>query len=329
LEPKLIHLIPCLLLFAVAVEVGSKPLQIDSLEPININGSKQWVLIRTANLRNPILLYLHGGPGASLIPFAHVATSTLTESATVVYWDQRGAGLSYAAANPSNTVNMRQLIEDTHEVTRYLKNRFAQEKIYLLGHSWGSTLGSLVIQRYPEDYAAYIGVGQVVNQKSLNEGRLKWLQTTAAPLLTSKDANVLKLLKPFQPVSIKYIRKYGGLINNISNQQLQEIMKTSPYCAEKYTLELYNKGSDLSWEMLWKEIETTDLLKVACIVTIPVYLFLGKYDYVTPTAPAVDYYNRLQAPYKEIVWFENSGHRMDVEEPEKFQEELNKILNRK
>jgi pimeloyl-ACP methyl ester carboxylesterase len=101
-------------------DVASKPLQIDTLQAIDVNGSQQWLLIRASDPSNPVLLYLHGGPGHSLIPFAHVASSFLTDRFTVVYWDQRGAGLSFAAADPLETLSVRQLVLDTLSVTKYL-----------------------------------------------------------------------------------------------------------------------------------------------------------------------------------------------------------------
>jgi proline iminopeptidase len=301
---------------------SSKPLQIDSLQPIDVNGSKQWLLIRTSDTLNPVLLYLHGGPGHSLIPFAYVASSFLTDRFTVVYWDQRGAGLSFEAADPPETLSVRQLVLDTLSVTRYLEHRFNQKKIYLLGHSWGSTLGSLVVQESPSDFYAYIGVGQVISQRSLNHGRYEWLTETIPSLLSTKDRNDLKRMDPYAPVSIRYVNKYGGSIHNITSDRMQQIMSSSPYCPEKYTAELYDKGAELSQRMLEKEMNAIDLFKQASEVPIPVYFFLGKYDCVTPTAPVLEYFKGLRAPHKEIIWFEESGHHMDIEEPQKFQQIL-------
>lgn len=131
------------LAFAIGISVigpflCAEPLRIDSLEAIEVNGSRQWVLIRGSDPANPVLLYLHGGPGHSMIPFAHAATGLLTDRFTVVYWDQRGTGLSYGAAEPAETVSIGQLVDDTLAVTKYLKERFEEEKLYLLGHSWVS-----------------------------------------------------------------------------------------------------------------------------------------------------------------------------------------------
>lgn len=311
------------------VGFAASPLKVDSLEGIQVNGSTQWLLIRTSDPSNPVLLYLHGGPGHSMIPFAHVATSFLTDRFTVVYWDQRGAGLSCPAANPPDTVNLKQLVDDTLAVTDYLKKRFGQRKIYLLGHSWGSELGMLVIQKHPDDFAAYVGVGQVISEKRIDVERLKWLNTEARPLLSLADKTAISRLKPGQPVSIGYVNKYGGSIHNITPERLQAIMDSSPYSPGTYTAALYDKGWQLSYGMYVNEIVTLDFSAQIKEIPIPVYFFLGRYDYVTPTAPVLDYFKTLKAPRKEIVWFEDSAHRMDVEEPEKFQQTLiEKLLGR-
>jgi pimeloyl-ACP methyl ester carboxylesterase len=240
---RLSVLLPILICCLSIICCAASPLSADGLIFIDVNGSKHCILVRGSDPSNPVLLYLHGGPGQSLIPFAHVATSTLTDSFTVVYWDQRGAGLSYSAATPAKTINLAQLIDDTISVTDYLRNRFGQDKIFLVGHSWGSTLGTLAVLKCPSKYAAYVGVGQVVSQSSLNKGRR------------------------------------GRLRTEVSRIELQEIASEMP---------------------------------------IPVFYFLGRYDYCTPTAAVISYFEKLQAPHKEVVWFESSGHRMDVEEPEKF-----------
>jgi pimeloyl-ACP methyl ester carboxylesterase len=185
---KSLIFISLLLVSFLNASLGAAPLRIDALQAIEINGSKQWVLIRSSDPSNPILLYLHGGPGQSLIPFAHVATSSLTDRFTVVYWDQRGTGISYEAEFPAEKLNVKQLIEDTLAVTEFLKQRFAQKKIFLLRHSWGSLLGCLVVQKKPEEFHAFVGVGPVVSQRSLNEGRLNWQQRSKAirfPFATS------------------------------------------------------------------------------------------------------------------------------------------------
>lgn len=335
------------LLFCLSIPClahGVSPLKIDALHSIQrkcafgagVNGSRQWILIRGSDARNPVLLYLHGGPGHSLIPFAHVASSFLTDRFTVVYWDQRGAGLSCAAADPPETVNLKQLVADTLAVTEYLKKRFARCAIYLLGHSWGSELGILAVLQSPGSYSAYIGVGQVVSESSLQQARLIWLTTEMKDLLSSEDRERISTIRPGQPVPIAYVRKCGGSLHNISPTEQRTIMDSSPYRPDVYTGDLYDRGWYLSERMYEQEIVNLDFAKQAARIPIPagaggafpLFFFLGRHDFVTPTGPVLDYFRVLEAPHKEMIWFEESGHRMDIEEPVKFQQTLiDKLLD--
>lgn len=298
---------------------------IDEFFPISVNDSEQWLLVRGKNLSNPVILYLHGGPGKSLIPFAHAATNKLIDDFIVVYWDQRGAGLSYSDLIPLETMNINQFIEDTKVVTRYLKDRFKKEKIYILGHSWGSVLGTLTVQRYPDDYFAYIGVGQVVNMKAQQREGVEWLKRQLLVRGTPEEKEEIQDMEIENFASRNLLKKYGGMVHNISGDKLSEIMRQSPYSPEKYTGELYAKGGRLSFNMWQQEITETNLFEQVPELKIPAYFFCGRYDYVTPTPSVEEYAKILKAPHKEIIWFEYSGHRMDVEEPEFFQSAITDI----
>jgi pimeloyl-ACP methyl ester carboxylesterase len=297
-------------------------LTIESLEPVEINGIKQWILIRGTNASNPVLLYLHGGPGHSAIPFAHVATEKLVDKMTVVYWDQRGAGLSYDERIPVKTMNINQFIDDTKKVTDYLKDKFHQDKIYLLGHSWGSSLGTMVVSKFPGDYYAYIGVGQVISRKRMTEERMKWLEKTVAVQGTPDEQKALGGMTNTS-AQLKLIQKYGGSVHR-PGTRAGWIMRNSPYYPEMYTNALYDKGNAFA-QPLYGSILQMDLLKQVKELRVPVYFFCGRYDYVTPTQPVIEYYKALKAPSKAVIWFEESAHRMDIEEPEKFQNSIMKI----
>jgi len=301
---------------------------IEDFFPINVNDSEQWLLVRGKDLSKPVILYLHGGPGKSLVPFAHVATNKLVDEFIVVYWDQRGAGLSYSDRIPPATMNIDQFIDDTKVVTRYLKERFKREKIYILGHSWGSILGTLVVQKYPEDYYAYIGVGQVANTKIQQREGVEWLKRQILTKGTQEEKELIQDMENDNHAPRTLLKKYGGLVHNITRDRLAEIMKQSPYYPEKYTGELFAQGGRLASNIWYNEVAEINFFEQVRELKVPVYFFLGRYDYVTPT-PAVEEYCRiLKAPYKEIVWFELSGHRMDVEEPEKFQSVITGIARK-
>ena len=129
---------------------NTKPNSITSMEFVEIGGIQQWIMIRGHDLNNPLLLLLHGGPGSAESPLAYKFQRDLEKSFIVVNWDQRGGGKSYFKKIPIESMNIEQFITDTHDLIQMLKKRFDKEKIYLVGHSWGSMLGTLVVQRYPE-----------------------------------------------------------------------------------------------------------------------------------------------------------------------------------
>ena len=133
---------------------------------IEIGGVEQGFFLRSENPKNPVILFLHGGPGSPefAILYPYEIQERLEKYFTVCYWDQRGAGMSYNNSIDPASMTLEQLIKDTHQITEYLKHRFNQEKIYLMGHSWGSVLGIKTIEKYPDNYFAYIGIGQVTSQ---------------------------------------------------------------------------------------------------------------------------------------------------------------------
>jgi len=136
---------------------------IASLESVQIGGIEQWLSIRSEDKSNPILLYLHGGPGMGYIPLASDFSSLIEKRFVVVHWDQRGGGKTCGSDTPNSTLNIEQYLTDTFELVNYLRKRFNQQKIYLVGHSWGSVLGVKMAQGYPELFHAYVGLGQVVD----------------------------------------------------------------------------------------------------------------------------------------------------------------------
>ena len=131
---------------------------------VPINGAEQGMVIRCANPANPVLLFVHGGPGLPEYFLDATRPTRLEREFTVVWWDQRGAGLSYRAGSSAESMTVEQFVDDTIAVTDYLRERFGQDKNYLLGHSWGSAVGIRAAARAPERYRAYIGMGQITHQ---------------------------------------------------------------------------------------------------------------------------------------------------------------------
>jgi len=168
--------------------------EVDVLEEVEIDGMKQWIMANGKSKDLPVLLWIHGGPGAAQMPVARYFNSNLEEEFIVVHWDQRGAGKSNPADFDESTMTVERFILDTHELTQYLKERFEKEKIYLLGHSWGSQIGLVVASRYPEDYIAYIGVAQLVNHDRSNVIAYEELERRIKEKENGKDLETLSEL---------------------------------------------------------------------------------------------------------------------------------------
>ncbi|MBN1798745.1 MAG: alpha/beta hydrolase [Spirochaetales bacterium] len=261
-----------------------------------------------------------------MIPWAHINTVTpkMLKEYTVVHWDQRGTGLSYDPHIPKETITIDQYIQDTYEVIKLLKAICDQERVFILGHSWGAILGTLYCQKYPETVTAYIGVGQAVTYYESEEIARKWL---IAQIKKAGNNSDLNRINSITWADRDLIRKYGGTFNNITSDELISMRITSPYFPEKYYRGLSEKGVALVRGNMRKELWNIDFREQVPELKIPVYFFIGKYDYVTPWEMTLHYYNILQAPVKKIIWFEKSAHRCDVEEPEKFQQSLIDILH--
>lgn len=145
------------------------------LQEVELGNMKQCILSRGNDISNPVLLWLHGGPGSSQMPIARYYNGDLEKEFIVVHWDQRGAGKSNPPDFNEETMTIEQFINDAHELTQCLKNKYNKEKIYLLGHSWGTQFGIKLVEQYPEDYYAYIGVSQVTDSFKAQEIAYNWL----------------------------------------------------------------------------------------------------------------------------------------------------------
>ncbi len=314
-----------------------KPNSIASLEKVKIGGIDQWIIIRGHDKNYPILLFLHGGPGSNEGFFAYKFQRDLEEHFIVVNWDQRGAGKSFSKKIPKESMNIEQFILDTSELIKLLLNRFNKKKLYLVGHSWGSILGTLVVSRYPEIIQAYIGVGQVVNILENEKVSYQFTIDQAKKLGKKKALKQLKKLEPYPEKDItdantlkkqrKWLTKFGGVIHNETNWwSYIKIALGSPEYSLKDMIK-FVRGSKLSIEAMWEELFEIDFPSQITELKIPIYICMGRYDYNTPFELAEKYFNQIKAPKKEFIWFENSAHMLHIEEAEKFNDLLiNKIL---
>ncbi|CAN5116064.1 alpha/beta hydrolase [soil metagenome] len=310
---------------------------IASLEKIELGGIDQWLLIRGKNIDKPILLILHGGPGSPELPMVRYFNEDLEDHFVVVNWDQRGAGKSYSADIPSHLLTIDHFVSDVHELTSHLKSRFNKEKIYLLGHSWGTVIGTLAAQKFPEDYYAYLGMGQVVN---MEQGELISYQYTlnkAKFLYNEKAIHELQNIgfppyegdKTFNNIMIQrnWLLKFGGSL--YGETSYDKLIKTLLFCQEYSLTDKINYliGSKKSVKILWPDLMKVDFFTQVPRLDLPVYLFQGRDDFQVPSELAEKYLEELEAPDKQLIWFEKSGHGPMFEENGKFLEIMvNKVL---
>lgn len=299
---------------------------------IEIGGVKQGFFIRSENRDNPVILFLHGGPGSPELPmfYPFETSERLEKYFTVCYWDQRGAGMSYHRSIDPSTMTLTQMIEDTQQVTEYLKQLFNKEKIYLMGHSWGSYLGVKTIEKHPENYESFIGIGQVSNQLESERIAYNYMLQHAKGI---NDKGAVKKLNRFDPnasdfPSHKYLlstrsllmNKYGIGIMHTEGFSLSGLIKNM-LTFKGYTISeklFYFKGSMFSLENVWHYIANDNLNETSVNFEVPVYIIHGKYDYQVSYTLARQFFNNIEAPKKAFYTFENSAHSPNVEEPERF-----------
>ena len=313
------------------VQGGEFPNSIAVLEKVRLGGFEQWVLIRGTDVNNPVLLWLHGGPGAAQMPLAHHTDRELEKHFVVVHWDQRGAGKSNGRGFDASSMQMDRYLEDAHELIHYLRGRLKVERIVLLGHSWGTRLGMELVKKYPELFHAYIGVSQVVNHDRATELAREWLEEKIDPVRGRGDLQKLMSIEIPARRHSEYRKlnqltnAYGGSMD-LSMWQLAPIVLRSPeYTALDYVALLrgMRRGGGPMHE--GGVMESFNFMETIPAVHVPVYFFMGANDHNTPLALAREYHDALCAPRKELIVFEKSAHLPFLAETDKFNAQVIRV----
>ena len=295
---------------------------------ININGEKQGMFIKSKDTTHPVLLFLHGGMPEYFLNQKY--SSGLEDYFTVVWWEQRGSGISYNSNDSLAKITLEQLVADAVEVTNYLRTRFQKEKIYLMAHSGGSFIGIQAAAKAPELYHAYIGVSQMSNQlKSeqlayqfilkqykLNgdEGMVQKLEN--CPVVDGTPSEYLKLRdKAMHSLGIGTTHNMRSVITGIF---IPSLLCREYTLQEKYNLWAGKSQSGVS--SLWQEMLSTNLMVKVPKLDIPVFFLGGIYDYTVSYTLAKQYFDKLQAPTKGFYTFKQSAHSPIFEEPERVKE---------
>lgn len=290
------------------------PGSIATLEQVTLNGSQQWITIRGTNTRNPVLLFLMGGPGAGGFPDQGFL-APLEKHFVVVNWDQPGTGKSYGAVERSKLTPQR-YVDDAYALTQLLRARFHQDKIYTLGSSWGSILGIMLVQQHPDLFYAYVGHGQMVNTTENDVMGYRFALRYAAEHGNTAAVATLKRNGPPPYTGDGMQWKYTDYMDILQDYMGQPGMKTlvalMPQIASEYGLVdrvNFVRGFIETFTTIYPQLRDLDFTRTASRLDVPVYFLAGRADVNAMSLLTERYYNTLQAPHKELIWF-TSGHSM-------------------
>ncbi len=307
---------------AIIIENGG----ISELKEIHVNGDKQFILVEGQDKEKPFCLFLHGGPGS---PFPYgVSARTLypeiTENCVAVYYDQRGSGKSFNKELSIDTMNLSQFTEDATIIVDYIREHYRQEKIFIIGLSFGTVIGTQLVSKYPEKFHAYVGISQITDITKGHELGYSWLQKEA---ITNNDEKTLLILEDLGkgPYLAEEEDQFSDLINQykgmnyfddtIEKVNLFGLIKGAFTSPDYSLLDLYKafiSGPQFSLvksQELKKEIILTNFFETVKTIDIPVYIIHGKYDKQASYGLSKQYYEMLDAPNgKEFITLQHSAH---------------------
>ncbi|HLK15333.1 MAG TPA: alpha/beta hydrolase [Fimbriimonadaceae bacterium] len=287
---------------------------IDEGSYVRIGGIEQWITIRGEDRKNPVLLFLHGGPGDVTNPWSFAIFAPWEKHFTVVQWDERGAGRTFSknGAAIASTMTLDRMAQDGIELSEYLRNHLSKEKIVVVAHSFGTVLGLRMVRARPDLYSAYVGTGEVAdetkNYSAAYEALLKRAQV-------SGNQRALADLRRIGPppystgegyrVQWKWANGFEGadqfLFSTIG------FALVSPGCSVQDFKDA-EEGEVFSADRLVPQLRSSTPKQFGLSFKLPVFFFQGDSDFTAPTALVRQYFAMLQAPYKKLVLIPNAGH---------------------
>lgn len=297
---------------------------------VDINGTKQWINIYGEDVNNPVLLYLHGGPGSATSHIDYAITRKWADVYTVVTWDQRNCGKSYDSSQNETVLTKELFLTDGKELTEFILEYLSKDKITILGHSWGSIFGANLVFEYPEYYECFIGTGQLVdyleNEEAFKQEALVWAEG---------DEEALQLVNQLTPdnttvehfgVKNQIMQKYGYdmMVNGADYNLITTIIFNPNYSIADW-IKYLNVDMSSYLDFYTSEEFAEFSLKGKVDYQVPFYNINGDKDYQTNYKLAADYFEHVNAPYKQMYIMENMTHGLLESDSEGFAEIVHKI----
>jgi len=291
-----------------------------------VNGVEESVIIRGRDRRNPPLIWLHGGPGSSETPVLRVLNGALEDHFTVVYWDQRLAGQTLVPfAPPPSSLTVGQMVSDLEVVVDRVRARLGQDRVVLVGHSWGTMLGVLYASRHPDKVAAYVGIGQMTDKPRAEALSYAYTLDQARRAGDAKAVADLTRIGPppykgRQDIFVErvWLDRFGGV--SYADMSLPRLMWIAARASEANGRDVYANlfAGSAGTALLEREMESTNLDRSYTRFAMPVFLVDGRHDYVTGAVLAHAYFERISAPQKGFLLFHCAGHNAHLEQPAQF-----------
>jgi len=285
---------------------------IDEQQIIHIGGLRQYLLIKGKDISKPVLLFLHGGPGSSLVNKTDQISGKLQQHFVVVQWDQRETGETRRFNDSPKPLTLEMFYNDTRELIDSLLEKFHQPKLYLAGYSWGSGPGFYIADKYPDLLYAYIAISPVIDQWRSDSISLAMLKEKMGKKARQELSEVKIPFENWEQLYIhrKWLMKQEGqkfVTLGLTKNKVQEWAGT--------------------WFDVWKRSCDVNLFRSLPAIKCPVYFFAGKRDYNTNSSITEEYYNYVSAPKKDLFLFSNAGHALPETNSGQFQQTIiDKIL---
>ncbi|MFN8573805.1 MAG: alpha/beta hydrolase [Gemmatimonadaceae bacterium] len=307
------------------------PEGIDEVEALDVNGAKEWIAIRGLNRSNPILLVLHGGPGSAMMGMSWSYQKPWEDFFTVVNWDQRGVGKNFNAADTARlaaTMTVEQYVRDAEVVVRHVLKKLGQRKLVLMGYSFGTSFGPLLVQAHPELFHAWVGVGVAAGDEDGESGEAALYARVLQLAKASNDTGAIRALDalapyPPHPFDVrkalavrKYVRQYDG--GWYGKPDFSLYFSLPDFGAAYDSADVAKVLPGISWSEALLASEASASLTPSLTYAVPVVYMQGRYDLHTPYETARRQFDQLQAPRKTFISFERSAHMIMWEEPGKF-----------